>query len=82
MKTADLKIEIFRQVDSLDSSKLQEFYGMMLNFINSEKEIDEWIGVAEDEKKGIEAAIDELESGKGIPHSQVMTKFRNKYSHV
>lgn len=81
MSTADIKIEIFRKIDSLDSIALQEFYGMMLNFINSKKEIDEWVGVTEDEKKGIEAAIIELESGQGIPHSEVIEKIRNKYYH-
>lgn len=82
MKTADIKTEIFRQVDTLDPLKLQEFYGVMLNFINSKRDIDEWTGVNEREIKGIEAAIEELDSGKGIPHSQVMTKLRNIYSHV
>jgi hypothetical protein len=29
------------------------------------------------EKEGIESAISEFETGKGIPHSQVMKNFRN-----
>jgi hypothetical protein len=81
MNIAELKIKIFRQVDSLDSNKLEEFYGLMLNYFNSKKDIDEWIGVTEDEKLGIEAAIKELDSGKGIPHTQVMHNLRKKYSH-
>ena len=82
MSAAELKIKIFRQVDSLDSSKLEEFYGIMLNYINSKREIDEWIGITDEEKHGIEAAIGEIDSGKGIPHAQVMNKFKKKYSHV
>ena len=80
MSTAELKIKIFRQLDSFNASNLEEFYGLMLNYLNSKKEIDEWIGVNDNEKQGIEAAIKELDAGKGISHSQVMSKLRNKYS--
>ncbi len=82
MNVADLKIKIFRQVDSLDSTKLEELYGIMQNYINSKRETDEWIGVNDDERHGIETAIKELDLGKGIPHAQVMSKFRKKYSNV
>jgi hypothetical protein len=82
MNIAELKIKIFRQVDSLDSNKLEEFYGLMMNYINSKKEVDEWIGVNDDEIQGIEAAIKELDAGKGIPHAQVMSKLRKKHTHV
>ena len=78
MSGAEIKIKIFRQIDSFDSDKLNEFYGMMLNFINSKKENDEWIGVTDIEKKGIESAIKELDSGKGITHEQVLSKIRKK----
>jgi len=82
MNAAELKIKIFRQLDSFDISKLEEFYGVMQNYINSKKDIDEWVGVTDEEKQGIESAIEELDSGKGIAHTQVMRKFRKKHSHV
>lgn len=82
MSIADLKIKIFRQVDSLDSNKLEEFYGIMLNFLNSKEDSDEWIGVTNDEKQGIEDAIKEMDLGKGVSHKKVIAKFRKKYSHV
>ena len=82
MNVADLKIKIFRQVDSFDSTKLEEFYGIMLNYINSKIEDDEWIGLTDDEKQAIEAAIKELDMGEGIPHDQIMEKFRKKYTHA
>lgn len=63
MNAAELKIKIFRQLDSFDISKLEEFYGVMQNYINSKKDIDEWVGVTDEEKQGIEAAIKELDSG-------------------
>jgi len=52
MNVAELKIKIFRQVDSFDSKKLTDFYGIMLNYINSKREIDEWLDLSDAEKQG------------------------------
>jgi hypothetical protein len=82
MSTEELKLQIFRQVDALDASKLKEFYGLMLNYINSSKDITEWLSVTESEKQGIEDAIKELNDGKGITHEQVMTTIKSKYNHA
>ena len=82
MSIEEIKLQIFRQVDALDAAKLKEFYGIMLNYINSKKDTDEWIGVNSSEKQGIIAAIEELNDGKGIPHEQVMARLREKYNHA
>ena len=54
MNVSDLKLKIFREIDSLEASRLEEFYGVMLNFVNGRKEDDEWIGLSETEITGIE----------------------------
>lgn len=82
MSTEEIKLKIFRQVDALDASKLKEFYGIMQNFINSNKDPDEWIGVSKAEQEGIEAAIKEIKDGKGIPHEEVMSRLKKKYPHA
>jgi len=82
MSIEEIKLQIFRQVDALDAVKLKEFYGVMLNYINSKKDTDEWIGVNSSEKQGIIEAIKELNNGKGIPHDQVMERLRKKYTPV
>lgn len=82
MNAAELKIKIFRQVDSMEPSKLEELYGVMLNYINSKRELDDLVGVNEDEIIGIKAAISELDLGKGISHEAVISKFKKKYSHA
>jgi hypothetical protein len=81
MSSEELKLQIFRQVDSLDASRLKEFYCLMLNYMNSSKDITEWIGVSESEKQGIENAIKEMNDGIGIPHEQVMSTMKSKYNH-
>ena len=79
MTVSDLKLRIFRQIDSLERNKLEEFYGILLNYINGQKDISDWDKLSANQKKGILDAVDEIESGKGIPNKTVLNKFRKKY---
>ena len=80
MTTSDIKLRLFRQIDSLEKSKLEELYGVVVNFINGQKELTDWDTLTESQKSGIFDALEEIENGKGIPHQDVMSKCRNKYS--
>jgi hypothetical protein len=80
MTTSDIKLRLFRQIDSLEKSKLEELYGVVVNFINGQKELTDWNTLTESQKSGIFDALEEIENGKGIPHQDVMSKYRNKYS--
>ena len=82
MSVSDLKLRIFRQIDSLEKSKLEEFYGILMNYINGQKDISDWDKLSTSQKNGILEAKDEIESGKGIANSTVLTKFRKKYSNA
>ena len=82
MTVSDLKLEIFRQVDSLDKSHLEELYGVFINYINGKKDISEWEKLSEEQKQGILDSIEEIDNGKGIPHEKVMAKIRKKYLHA
>ena len=82
MTVSDLKLRIFRQIDSLEKSKLEEFYGILLNYINGHKDVSDWDKLSANQKKGIFDAIDEIESGKGIPNKSILDKYRKKYSNA
>jgi hypothetical protein len=82
MTVADLKLKIFREVDSLEKSRLEELYGVMLNFLNGQKEIGDWDKLTEEQKQGILEAIDDIDKGKGTSHEMVMAKMRKKFTHV
>jgi hypothetical protein len=82
MNTSDLKLKIFRQVDSLEKSRIEELYGVFLNFINGLKGINDWDKLSDYQKQGIADAIKEIDSGKGIHHEKVIAKYRKKYSHA
>ncbi|MEZ4691777.1 MAG: hypothetical protein R3A12_17105 [Ignavibacteria bacterium] len=82
MKESELKIKIFRHVDSLDRNKLTELYGLMLNYLKANENIEEWNKLTIEERMGIEDAINEIDSDKFILHEKVFKKFRKKYSNA
>lgn len=82
MTVSELKLRLFRQIDTLDESKLEEVYGVLTNYINGLKDISEWDKLSDNQRHGILDAIEELETGKGIPNKVVLDKSRKKYSHA
>ena len=82
MNVAELKLKIFRQVDSLEKNRLEELYGVFLNYINGQKGLEDWAKLTLEQQQGINDAIEEIEAGKGIPHEVVMTNIRKKFSHA
>jgi hypothetical protein len=82
MTVSDLKLKIFRQIDSLEKNRLEELYGVLTNFFNGQKDISDWEKLTEEQRQGINDAILEIDSGKGIPHEKVMGRIHKKYSHA
>jgi hypothetical protein len=80
MTVSDLKLKIFRQIDSLEKNRLEEFYGLLLNYVNSKKDISDWERLTPVQKQGLMDAIDQMDSGKGISHNDVIDKLRKKYN--
>ncbi len=80
MTTSDLKLKIFRQIDSLEKSRLEELYGILLNYLNEQRDVSDWDGLTGAQKQGIVDAVEEIESGKGIPHDRGISKIRLKYA--
>ena len=79
MTVSDLKLKLFRQTDTLDKSKLEEIYGVLINYLNRQKDISEWEKLSVNQKSGILDAIDKIEAGKGILNNEVLDKFHKKY---
>ncbi len=83
MNTSELKLKIFRHIDSLEKSKLEDFYGILINYIQSQNSItDDWLKLSEEQQKGILDAVKEIESGNGISHDEIVAKYSKKYSHA
>lgn len=80
MNIAELKLKFFRQIDGLDRDKLEEAYGILLNYINSKDDLDEWSKLTAEQQKGIIDGIEQIENNQGIAHTEVLKKYRNKYN--
>jgi hypothetical protein len=80
MTVSDLKLKIFRQIDSLEKNRLEEFYGVLLNYINGKKDISDWDKLSLAQKQGLMDAIDQLEPGQGVSHNNVIDNLRKKYN--
>ncbi len=80
MTASDLKLKIFRKIDSLEKNRLEEFYGLLLNYINGKHDISDWEKLTKSQKQGLLDAIDELDANKGSLHQDVIDKFRKKYN--
>lgn len=80
MSTAELKLKLFREIDSLEKSKLEQIYGLVLNFINEDKDTEEWNTLTPTQQKGLLDAIDEMNSTEGIDHTTIMDKYKKKYA--
>ena len=51
---------------------------VLTNYINGQKDINEWGKLTEEQQQGIVDAIDEIDHGKGIPHEKIMEDIRKK----
>ncbi|MFC1730072.1 hypothetical protein ACFL6I_07015 [candidate division KSB1 bacterium] len=82
MTVSELKLKIFRKIDSLEKNRLEELYGLLINYLNGQKDISDWEKLTKEQKQGILTAIEEVDSGKGIPHKKVISSIRKKYSNA
>jgi hypothetical protein len=79
MNPAEIKIELFRKLDGLKDNKLNEVYGLLLNYINNEKDVSEWDSLSTEEKAALEQGIEQLNANKTTTHNQVLSAARKKH---
>lgn len=77
MNLAEIKLDLFRKIDSLKEDRLKEAYGVFLNYLNGTG--DHWAELSEGEKSSIEEGLAQIKAGKVTPHNEVMTGFRQRY---
>lgn len=59
MKAAEIKLELFRKIDRLSSEELEIVFNNISTFINASSKYV----LSEDERKGIDIALEESEKG-------------------
>ena len=79
MNTAEIKMDLFRKLDSLKGRSLQEAYGLLLNYINGNYALDEWVNLTVEQQDAIKLAVRQLDNDEGRKHNNVISDFRNRY---
>jgi len=59
---AEIKIDLFRKPDSLKGSRLEEAYGILLNYIYGKNDVDDWQRLTTEQQEAIQLGIDQLNS--------------------
>lgn len=80
MSTAELKLKLFREIDTLEKSKLEQIYGLVLNLVNKDIDTEDWNKLTAKQKKGLMDAIEEMNSSEGIDHKKIMDKYKKQYA--
>jgi hypothetical protein len=79
MNPAEIKIDLFRKLDSLKGSNLIEAYGLLLNHINGSKNLSDWDNLSSEQKNAIKIGLTQLEDKKGRSHTNVISDLRNRF---
>ena len=79
MNASDIKIDLFRKLDSLNGNKLEEAYGLLLNYINGKSDVSDWDNLTKEQQDAIKHGINQVNLGEGTAHKEVMTNLRKKY---
>lgn len=80
MNTAELKLNLFREIDALEKSKLEQVYGILLNFMNKNNDEDDWNSLSNAQKNGLLDAVNEMSTSDGIDSDVLLKKYTDRYA--
>lgn len=72
MEKAELKLKLFRYIDSLDDNHLTYVYNLL---INKSEDNDFWNNLTEFQKKDIEKGLNDLNTGKRKNIEDILNKY-------
>lgn len=73
MNTAELKMELYQLIDSINDSKtLKAIHGILSS--GKKQNADWWETISAEEKAAIQTGLEQLNNGSGIPHIEVRKK--------
>ena len=80
METSQLKKHIVNLVEESANGKILEVvYAILEQDFQREKPV--WDTLGSDDKRAIDNALSQSEQGRGIPHGQVVSKFKARYGY-
>lgn len=79
MNAVELKKELIKKLNTLTEPKLSEAYGVLMNFLNGQKDVsEEWDSYTQAQKNAVEEGLLALEDGDLYSHETVMREVKSK----
>ena len=78
MNTSEMKLDLFRKIDSLESYTLEKVYNEIISLLNNDQE-NETTTMTPELKKALDEALKESEQGKTYTNKEVNEITRKKY---
>ena len=75
MNAAEIKLELFRKIDRLPSEELEIVFNNISAFINASSKY----ALSDEERKGIDIALEESAKGNVYSSESVMEEAKQKY---
>ena len=75
MNTAEIKLELFRKIDRLKSEELEIVFNNISSFINDSSKYK----LSDDERNGIDIALEESAKGNVFSSELVVAEAKQKY---
>ena len=74
MNSSDIKLKLFRKIDSLNEDELKRYYNQILSLLSS----SERHTLKANEKKAIDEALEYSKKGKSFTHEELVEEARRK----
>jgi hypothetical protein len=79
MTASELKLDLLQKIEALDKRQLNDIYGMLQNYFNSNETAEEWETLSDQQKEKIELGLRQADEGFTKPVAEVTSKLRKKY---
>lgn len=76
MTPSELKLDLFRKLDSLDNVKVRKLYGTLLNLFSENETYEEWESLSNQDQQKILDSEKQYFQSKYKKHSEVMSKIQ------
>ena len=78
MNASEIKLDLFRKIDSLKDAELERLYDKILALLNTTSSYS----LSRDEKKAIDEALEAGHSAKTHTHEEVKAEARSRYPNL
>ena len=78
MNTSDIKLKLFRKIDSLNEDELKRYYNQILSLLSSSEQYT----LKANEKRAIDKALEFSDEGQSCTHEEVVKEARRKYPNL